>query len=157
MVITDQGQSLRFWRASQLRLNDKIIRQFLQEKGWESTAPWKTAYSPGGDRYVQANGHRLHDVPTHFLNYREWIMEYFAIVMTNTYNHVTLVPNWLLYLITGALGSVIIGLLHRSPQTPSKLTSQPKPKVVVTEPVAAAASPKAETKRGGTKKKNGKK
>jgi len=137
MVITDRGQSLRFWRASQLRLNDKIIRQFLQEEGWKSTAPWKTAYSPGGDR--------------------EWIMEYFAIVMTNTYNHVTLLPNWLLYLITGALGSVIVGFLHRSPQTPPKLTSQPKPKVVVTEPVAAAASPKAETKRGGTKKKNGKK
>jgi len=52
MVITDRGQTLRFWKASQLRLSDKVIREFLLEEGWRSNPPWKTAYAPGGDRLV---------------------------------------------------------------------------------------------------------
>jgi hypothetical protein len=54
MIITDRGQTLRFWKASQLRLSDKIIRQFLLEEGWRSNPPWKTSYGPGGDRLVTA-------------------------------------------------------------------------------------------------------
>lgn len=52
MVITDRGQSLRFWKATQLRLNDEVIRTFLKEEGWKASPPWNTAYSPGGDRSV---------------------------------------------------------------------------------------------------------
>ncbi|KIM76429.1 hypothetical protein PILCRDRAFT_12851 [Piloderma croceum F 1598] len=145
MVITDRGQTLRFWKASQLRLSDKIIRQFLLEEGWRSNPPWKTSYAPGGDR--------------------EWIMDYFAIGMTAIYNNVTLLPNWLLYVMTGTLGSVLIGLLHRSPKVPVKVKRQPNPRVVISAPAAepsvttatASASSKATKRGGGKTKKDGKK
>jgi len=91
-------------------------------------------------------------------------MKYFAIGMTAVYDNVTLMPNWLLYIVTGALGSVLIGLLHRSPTPPPRAYRQPNPRVVISEPVsepsvtapAAATSSKA-TKRGGRSKKDGKK
>jgi len=139
MVITDRGQSLRFWKASQLRLNDKIVREFLQEEGWKSTPPWNSVYGPGGDR--------------------EWIMDYVATAMTRVYNNVMMIPNWLLYIITGAVGSALIGFLHRSPKPP-KATLKPKPQAAVSEPVAppsvttaTAAEGSRATKRGGSKSK----
>lgn len=52
VVVTDRGRSLRFYKASQIRLNDEIVREFLKEEGWKSIQPWNTAYSPGGDRLV---------------------------------------------------------------------------------------------------------
>lgn len=139
VVVIDRGRSLRFYKASQIRLNDEIIRQFLKEEGWKSIQPWNTAYSPGGDR--------------------EWLMEYLAIVLTKSYNSVMILPKWVLYLITGALGSVIIGFLHRNPQQPAQVQPKPNPVVNETAPVPPVppASPKA-TKRGGAKsKKTGKK
>lgn len=83
-------------------------------------------------------------------------MEYLAIFMATTYNGMMILPKWVLYLITGALGSVIIGLLHRNPQQPAKVQPKPTLKPVIDEPVptlpAPTATPKA-TKRGGTKSK----
>jgi len=139
VVVTDRGRSLRFYKATQIRLNDEIIRQFLKEEGWKSSQPWNSPYAPGGDR--------------------EWVMEYLAIFMTTTYNTMVLLPKWALYIITGAFGSALIGFLHRSPMKPAQ--APPKPKVVASEsvptPSAVTASPKA-TKRGGAKsKKSGKK
>jgi hypothetical protein len=136
VVATNRGRSLRFYKASQIRLNDEIIRQFLKEEGWKSSQPWTSAYAPGGDR--------------------EWVMDYFAIVMTTSYNSMMLLPRWALYLITGALGSALISFLHRSPKKPAQ--TQPKPKVVASESVqtqataTATASPKV-AKRGGAKSK----
>jgi hypothetical protein len=52
VVVTDRGRSLRFYKATQIRLNDEIIRQFLKEEGWKSSQPWNSAYAPGGDRLV---------------------------------------------------------------------------------------------------------
>jgi hypothetical protein len=136
VVVTDRGRSLRFYKASQIRLNDEIVRQFLKEEGWKSIQPWDTAYSPGGDR--------------------EWVMEYLAIFMTTTYNSMMILPKWVLYLITGALGSVIIGLLHKNPQQPAQVQPKPAPKPVINEPVPTLPAPTASsktTKRGGTKSK----
>jgi hypothetical protein len=92
-------------------------------------------------------------------------MDYFAIAMTAIYNNVTLLPNWLLYIITGAFGSVLIGLLHRSPKAPVKAKPQPNPRVVISAPAAepsvttatAGASSKATKRGGGRTKKDGKK
>jgi len=52
VVVTDRGRSLRFYKATQIRLNDEIIRQFLKEEGWKSSQPWNSPYAPGGDRLV---------------------------------------------------------------------------------------------------------
>jgi hypothetical protein len=91
-------------------------------------------------------------------------MDYFAAAMTTSYNNITLIPNWLLYIITGALGSFFIGILHRSPKIETK--PKPKPRVAASQQVSptdvatttAAENSKPVTKRTGTKtKKNGKK
>jgi hypothetical protein len=92
-------------------------------------------------------------------------MDYFAIAMTAIYNNVTLIPNWLLYIISGTFGSILIGLLHRSPKAPVKVKRQPNPRVVISAPVAepsvtaaaADASPKGTKRGGGKTKKVGKK
>lgn len=50
MVITDRGQSLRFYRPYQLRLRDSALREFLLDEGWKKTPVWTSRYAPGGDR-----------------------------------------------------------------------------------------------------------
>lgn len=86
-------------------------------------------------------------------------MEYLAIGMTSSYDTVMLLPKWVLYLVTGALGSLMIGLLHRGT---ADTTPAATPKVVVSAPAESStttvtASPKT-IKRAATKsKKNGKK
>lgn len=98
------------------------------------------------------------------MSFREWIMNYFANGMTKSYNGMMTLPKWLLYVVTGAIGSLLIGLLHRNPKTPvAPKSTQPKPQIVITEPtndsLAAAASPKAGTTKKATvkAKKSGKK
>jgi hypothetical protein len=91
-------------------------------------------------------------------------MEYFAVAMTKSYNNITMLPHWVLYIITGALGSLVIGLLHRSSNTPVKANPKLEPKAAVKEQVsppatatatASAAGSSNATKRGGTKTKKG--
>ncbi|KAF7975627.1 hypothetical protein HWV62_9061 [Athelia sp. TMB] len=143
MVITNRGQDLRFWKATQVRLNDETIRTFLKEDGWKNTPPWKSSFGPGGDK--------------------EWLMEHFANTLAVSYNGLLLVPKWILYIITGALGSFIIGLLHSTPKpdatkpeakTTAVVAKSPAPPQVAPEASSANSSPK---KKGGAKKRNGKK
>jgi len=88
-------------------------------------------------------------------------MNYFAVAMTAIYNNVTLIPNWLLYIITGTFGSVLIGLLHRSPKALVNVKRQPNPRVVIsapespTRPTPGASS--KNTKQRGGRTKDGKK
>ncbi|KXN89503.1 hypothetical protein AN958_05665 [Leucoagaricus sp. SymC.cos] len=104
-IITDRGQTLRFYGPYQLRLRDYALREFLLTEGWKKTPVWKSRYSPGGDR--------------------EWIMDVFATTLTRVYNIVVLIPRWILYILTGVIGSVLINFLHR----PSRKQVAPKPLV----------------------------
>lgn len=109
-------------------------------------------------------------------NCSEWIMEYLATWLATIYNNLVVIPKWLLYVITGAAGSVVIGLLHRSPKKPAAPKSKPLPAkkdelpARVGSPLSAqsstgstmttrSSSPKTTTtKKGGAKsKKTGKK
>lgn len=95
-------------------------------------------------------------------------MEHFANSLAFSYNGMLLVPKWLLYVITGALGSMIISLLHRGEtgQTPAaaKPASPKKMKAKVEEVKAEASSSSVGSnangspspkKKGGAKKRNG--
>ena len=46
-------------------------------------------------------------------HFREFVMEWQAIIMTKSYNIIRLVPRWALYIMTGFLGSLILNLVHR--------------------------------------------
>jgi hypothetical protein len=91
-------------------------------------------------------------------------MDYVGIVMTKIYNTMTMVPKWMMYIITGGIGSVLIRFMHRAPKTPpNNAAPKPKPKAALAPAVdvpvqppsvttgTAVASPKA-TKRGGSRK-----
>jgi len=40
-------------------------------------------------------------------------MEWQAIIMTKAYNALRVIPRWALYILTGALGSVLMNFFHR--------------------------------------------
>ena len=50
--IMDRGQTLRFYRADRVRVTADVIRELLTEDIWRNTQPWKSAFAPGGKRYV---------------------------------------------------------------------------------------------------------
>jgi len=140
VVLTNRGKDLRFYRATQIRVNDEVMRNFLIDEGWRHQKPWRSAYSPGGSR--------------------EWVMEYLAIVLTKTYVSMISIPKWLLYIITGGIGSVLIGFMHRSSNKPTAPRAEPKvvaapsiESVPISSSSAATTSPKGTAKRGGTKSK----
>ncbi|KAK0243281.1 hypothetical protein EDD85DRAFT_947424 [Armillaria nabsnona] len=112
VVLTDRGQNLRFYRAQNIRLRDGAFRDFLKAEAWKNTPPWKTAYAPGGER--------------------EYIMDFFATWMTKIYNVTVRLPRFVLLILSGTAGSLVIGLLHRNP---------PKQAVQKTEPAPQPASP----------------
>jgi hypothetical protein len=76
-------------------------------------------------------------------------MDYLALVLTKIYNLTVYIPKWALFIVSGGIGSIIIGLLHRSPSGP-KVEKKAEP---VAEPVKPPASPAPgqNLKRAGTK------
>ncbi|KAK0461642.1 uncharacterized protein EV420DRAFT_1526403 [Desarmillaria tabescens] len=111
VILTDRGQTLRFYRAQNLRLRDGALHDFLKAEAWKVTPPWKTAYAPGGER--------------------EYIVDFVATWMTKIYNVTVRLPRFILLLLSGTAGSLVIGLMHRKP---------PKQAVQKTEPASQPAS-----------------
>ena len=111
MAITDHGQTLRFYKASQVRLNAEVIREFLKEEGWRNTEPWNSSFAPGGSKYalfIPSSYSRCADIIS-----SEYIMHYFALVMQKIYNVLVQVPRWVLMLLSGVIGNFIIKLMHK--------------------------------------------
>jgi hypothetical protein len=102
VAVSDRGKSLRFWRASQIRLRAEALREYFKSGMWEHTPPWQSSFGPGGSR--------------------EFVMEWQAIVMTKFYNIVRVLPRWTLYVISGVLGSFIMNLVHRGGKSDSAKT-----------------------------------
>lgn len=46
-------------------------------------------------------------------------MDIFAIYLTKVYNIVVLIPRWILYILSGVIGSVILNFLHRPKKQPA--------------------------------------
>jgi len=108
VAVSERGKTLRFWRATQIRLRPELLREFLGSGMWEHTLPWQSSFAPGGNR--------------------EFVMEWQAIIMTKLYNIIRVVPRWALYILTGILGSVIMNLVHRGGKSE---TTNTKPASVV--------------------------
>ncbi|KAK0230271.1 hypothetical protein IW262DRAFT_1337335 [Armillaria fumosa] len=115
VVLTDRGQSLRFYRAQNIRLRDGAFRDFLKAEAWKNTPPWKTAYAPGGER--------------------EYILDFFATWMSKIYNVTVRLPRFVLLILSGTAGSLVIGLMHRNP--PKQVVQKTEP---ASQPVPAPTS-----------------
>ncbi|KAI6034619.1 hypothetical protein PISMIDRAFT_19671 [Pisolithus microcarpus 441] len=50
VVLKDRGQTLRFYQAGRMHLNAELLYQFLKEEAWRMREPWRSAFSPGGQR-----------------------------------------------------------------------------------------------------------
>ena len=138
VVATDRGQSLRFFKTTHARLNATVIRNFLTEETWQLSEPWSSAFAPGGKR--------------------EFVMHYFATAMRSGYDWTVRIPKFILMIITGAAGSLIMRLMHRPPPPKPEAPPSPKPKVkpaVEAAPTTPTSSPAKKT--GSAKKKGGKK
>ncbi|KAI0353134.1 hypothetical protein OH77DRAFT_1459171 [Trametes cingulata] len=105
VVLTDRGQTLRFYKADRVRVTPELLRELLTEELWRNTPPWKTNFAPGGKR--------------------EWILHYYAVAMTRMYNFVNRFPRWVLMIASGMVASVVMRILHRNPN--------PAPKPAATE------------------------
>ncbi|KAF9450160.1 hypothetical protein P691DRAFT_701799 [Macrolepiota fuliginosa MF-IS2] len=114
MIITDRGQSLRFYQPHAIRLRDYAVRDFLLNEHWKNTPKWESRYAPGGDR--------------------EWIMHFFATYLAKIYNIVVIIPRWLLFVLTGAVGSVILNILHRPSKKQAARNAPAKPPTTSTQP-----------------------
>ncbi|RXW25174.1 hypothetical protein EST38_g694 [Candolleomyces aberdarensis] len=93
VILKDRGQTLRFYRPTQIRVREDAFREFLLTEGYSVSPPWSGLWAPGGER--------------------EWILELFAVYMTKAYNVFTKVPTFLIYIISGGLGSIILSFMHR--------------------------------------------
>jgi hypothetical protein len=90
------------------------------------------------------------------LHFREFVMEWQAIVLTKLYNIVRVLPRWSLYVISGVLGSVIMNLFHRGGKPESDTVPDNTPSMVTGSSTAVAPSATRATPAKG-KGKRGKK
>lgn len=116
VVLTDRGQTLRFYQAGRMHLNADLLYQFLKEEAWRMREPWRSAFSPGGRR--------------------EWVLDYLALVLSTVYSFFVRVPRWVMYVASGGAASVIINLLHK----PSAQRPAPKPGPKPKEPSVPLAT-----------------
>ncbi|KAF8841567.1 hypothetical protein BDN67DRAFT_966987 [Paxillus ammoniavirescens] len=123
VVLKDRGKTLRFYKGGQIRLTDELLHQFLKDEAWRHKEPWTSAYGPGGDR--------------------EWVLDYAANALSTIYRWIVRVPKWLMYVLSGAIATSIINLLHKPPK---KVGSTSKPKAAPNPVAPAAPTPKAEAK-----------
>ncbi|EMD40531.1 hypothetical protein CERSUDRAFT_130463 [Gelatoporia subvermispora B] len=144
VVITDRGQSLRFYKTTQVRLKPEFIREFLKEEGWRQTPPWRSSFGPGGSR--------------------EYILHYYGLTLKAIYDFLVRVPKWLLMIGTGAAASVVMRLMHRgSPNPPAQTAPAPSAStatstVTATTPQAGTATANPSPSKGkGKQRKNAKK
>lgn len=137
VVLKDRGQTLRFYKAGQIRLTDEILHQFLKEKAWGIKEPWKSIYGPGGER--------------------EYILDYLAQFLSKVYGALVRVPKWLMYTMSGGIATFFINFLHKPSPPQSAAKPAPKPVSAPAAPEHAASSSATNTPQKGSTKKKGKK
>lgn len=153
VVLKDRGQSLRFYHANQVRLNSTIMRDFLKDEAWKSTQPWSSPLAPGGSRCVLKSSSpillKLMRVSS------EFILHYFAVAMLKIYAVTVRVPKFILMIATGALGSLIMGLLHRGNKEEAAKPAAETPPAIKAASHATTTPTSSPAKKGSVKGKKG--
>ncbi|KAG5634531.1 hypothetical protein H0H81_001639 [Sphagnurus paluster] len=123
VILRNRGQSLRFYRPHQLRMNSEAMRKFLQHDDWRHTPAWSSIYGPGGER--------------------EYVLNFLAVVFTKFYDTMIMIPRWMMFILSGGIASVMINLLHKpgaaATAAPPARQQQPSPPSTATTPAPASA------------------
>ncbi|KAI6127383.1 hypothetical protein EDD16DRAFT_283431 [Pisolithus croceorrhizus] len=137
VVLQDRGQTLRFYQGGRMHLSAEFLYRFLKEEVWRMKEPWRSAFSPGGQR--------------------EWVLDYVALVLSTVYSFLVRVPRWVMYVASGGAASVIINLLHKPSTRRPALKPTPKQKET-SVPLVAKGESTATSGRGqkSTSKRKGK-
>ncbi|KAI0080869.1 hypothetical protein K474DRAFT_1657374 [Panus rudis PR-1116 ss-1] len=142
VAIRDRGQTMYFYKANNVRLTADMLREFLQKEIWKDSHPWDSSFAPGG-KY-------------------EHLMHYYALAAQKVYNTMVVIPKWAMMILSGAIASVVMRLLHRDPvpqpQPKSQLAKLEKEKKDdVSATTTTSASTTGTPKKGVKSRKNGKK
>ncbi|KAF9782229.1 hypothetical protein BJ322DRAFT_204669 [Thelephora terrestris] len=93
VVLTDRGRTLRFLGPNEVRLDVDAMRSWLKDKTYLDHPTWNTSFAPGGSN--------------------EWMLDYFAQVLSFVYGQTTRVPRIVLIVGTGAIGTFLVQFLHK--------------------------------------------
>ncbi|EIW63122.1 uncharacterized protein TRAVEDRAFT_43427 [Trametes versicolor FP-101664 SS1] len=107
VVITDRGQTLRFYKGDRVRVTAELLRGLLIDEHWRNTPPWKTDFAPGGNR--------------------EWVMHYYALWTMHISNFVQRFPRWTLLIGCGVIAKLAGRVLRRAPASASASTKDDQP------------------------------
>ncbi|KAM5534813.1 hypothetical protein V8D89_011529 [Ganoderma adspersum] len=107
VLLRDRGQTLRFYKADRVRVSVDLIRELLTEELWRETPIWNSNFAPGGKR--------------------EFVLEYYAIVMMHIFNVINRVPRFLLMIASGGVASIVMRILHRPQPKDANKKKQPQP------------------------------
>ncbi|KIJ56495.1 hypothetical protein M422DRAFT_62484 [Sphaerobolus stellatus SS14] len=138
IVAKDRGKTLRFFMPQQIGGRAEMIREFLLNNIWERVPAWTGPWAPGGSR--------------------EHLLHKFAISQEYLYFYVSKLPRWVLLIISGTFGSLLLSVLHRKPANPAKPVAAPKAKAKEdptthgVKPDAKAASSSVEAKKSTPQK-----
>jgi len=142
MVSRDRGQTLFFYKANNIKLDEQILRNFLLEETWRTSTPWKSSLAPGGQFEI--------------------VMHYWAIALRKIYDVAIVIPRWVMMLISGGIASVVMRFLHRNPAAGVAYEDQKKEEdkakiEPATAPTATTTATPAKSKGSSKQKKSGKK
>ncbi|KAB5592761.1 hypothetical protein CTheo_3829 [Ceratobasidium theobromae] len=123
IVIREKGNSFRFYQPNQIRLRPELLHEFIATEGWKETRPWSGPWAPGGSLQPY-----LHT---------------FAVLSRQTYNTISMFPRWVILMLTGLLGSLLINTFHRNDKRKaalrkSQLTPAQRTKQTIAERVKAS-------------------
>ncbi|GJJ07330.1 hypothetical protein Clacol_001531 [Clathrus columnatus] len=127
IIAKDRGKTLRFLNPQALGGKAVTVREFLLDGTYLRLYPWVGVWAPGG-RY-------------------EHILHNFAVFQEFIYLYLSKIPSWLLMMLSGAFGSVILHIFHR-PSTPPPPRPAPKP-IEASEPEVKPAEPEPSTPKSG--------
>lgn len=125
------------------------MRKFLQEGAYQTTEPWTSIVGPGGEWWA-ISSHHFWELHLNNHVHREYVLNHFSFSMMRFHNFLQQWPQWMLYMVTGGIGTLILSVLH----SPSKPAAKPKVKSdAATSTAAPAVNAGPEVKAGGSHKK----
>ncbi|TFY67663.1 hypothetical protein EVJ58_g1493 [Rhodofomes roseus] len=135
VVLTDRGQTLRFYKTNAVRLEPEMLRDFLIQERWRDNQPWDSPFAPGGSW--------------------EPALHYFSLALKYFYETLIIFPRWVLMIASGGIANIVMKAMHSNAGTdqPPPRVEREAPKEDSPAPAATTATETTETKSSPAKSK----